>query len=67
MKKEIFIDGMSCQHCVNHVTEALQKLQGIDSVTVDLAQKKVTLVGNVQNEVLKTAVTDAGYSVTGIQ
>jgi len=67
MKKEISIDGMSCQHCVNHVTEAIKKLAGVISVNVDLGQKKATVEGEAQNDALTAAVTDAGYTVTGIQ
>lgn len=26
MKKKIFIEGMSCMHCVNHVKEALEDI-----------------------------------------
>lgn len=68
MTKTIRIDGMMCSHCTGHVTDALN---GIDGVTarVSLEDKAayVTLSGEVSDEVLKKAVTDAGYTVTSIE
>ena len=29
MKKKISIEGMSCSHCVNHVTNALSEIDGV--------------------------------------
>ena len=36
--KKIMIDGMSCQHCVAHVKEALEEL-GATSIEVNLDGK----------------------------
>ena len=42
MKQEsVKIEGMTCQHCVQTITEALKKIPGLDSVTVDLDKKEV--------------------------
>ena len=38
MAKKIIIEGMSCGHCVKHVTTALEEL-GLSKVTVDLDSK----------------------------
>lgn len=38
MAKKIFIEGMSCGHCVMHATNALKEL-GLQNVKVDLATK----------------------------
>lgn len=40
MKKTISIKGMSCGHCQRRVQNALSELQGVESVTVDLATGK---------------------------
>ena len=37
------IGGMSCQHCVDHVTKALQELPGVAAVSVDLSSGRATL------------------------
>ena len=68
MKKELKIKGMSCQHCVKHVTNALQEVAGVTAVKVDLAQANATVEtdGSVGEQVLKDAVAEAGYEVTAI-
>lgn len=68
MKKTITIEGMMCEHCVKHVTDALNKLDGADA-KVSLADKKASVEMNreISDETLKQAVEDAGYQVTNIQ
>ena len=68
MKKTISIEGMMCKHCVKHVTDALNKLDGV-AAEVSLSNKSavVNLEKEVSDESLKQAVEDAGYQVTGIQ
>ena len=67
MKKTLTIEGMMCAHCVAHVEKALTALDGVDSVTVDLAGKTAVVTGDVSDEALKKAVADAGYQVTDIR
>lgn len=68
MTKELKIKGMSCQHCVKHVTNALQEVAGVTAVKVDLNQANamVETDGSVGEQVLKDAVAEAGYEVTAI-
>ena len=68
MKKELKIKGMSCQHCVKHVTNALQEVAGVTAVKVDLNQANATVEtdGSVGEQVLKDAIAEAGYEVTAI-
>ncbi|GAA4654994.1 copper ion binding protein [Anaerocolumna aminovalerica] len=69
MKKKIAIEGMSCQHCVSHVKEALSELNGVTSVEVNLEGKSAVLEasGEVKDEDIKFAVDDAGYEVVNIE
>ena len=62
------IEGMMCQHCVNHVTKALQAVNGAENVSVDL-EKGVATLDAVRDMAprLKKAVEDAGYTVTAIE
>ena len=62
------IDGMMCAHCQGLVSMALNALAGV-SAEVSLEDKAayVTLEKEVSDEVLKQAVADAGYTVTGIR
>ncbi len=69
MKKVLFIEGMSCNHCVMAVKKALGEVEGVASVEVDLESKKavVELSKEVEENILKDAVTKAGYEVVNIQ
>ena len=60
---------MACMHCVKRVEEVLKAVPGVKSVKVDLEAKTaaVSAEDGVTNEVLKAAVEDAGYKVTGIR
>lgn len=64
MKKIITIDGMACEHCVSSVKNALEKLDGVKSVKVELKKKSATvkLSDNIADDVLKSAVTLAGFT-----
>ena len=68
MKRTLKIEGMMCQHCVAHVTKALQGVAGVTAVEVNLKKKTavVELGEEVQNEALTAAVTEAGYEVKKI-
>ena len=68
MKKTLKIEGMMCQHCVAHVTKALQGIAGVCSVEVNLKKKTavVELSEEVSNETLTSAITEAGYEVKKI-
>jgi len=59
---------MMCQHCVAHVTKALQSVAGVASVDVNLKKKTavVTLAENVTDETLTAAIVEAGYEVKKI-
>ncbi len=41
MNTTLKVEGMSCNHCVMAVTEALGKIDGISHVNVDLAKGEV--------------------------
>lgn len=67
MKKKINIEGMSCNHCVGHVREALEALANIKSVDVQLDNKCAIIEGEVADEVLKEVVEEEGYDVISIE
>lgn len=68
MTKKVFIEGMSCGHCVMHVEEALKELQGVSSAKVSLEGKvaDIELSADVSDEKIKAAIEDAGYEATKI-
>ncbi len=68
MKKLLTIEGMTCGSCVAHITKALEGNEGVISVNVDLGSKTATVESDIElnDETLKKAVAEAGYTVTGI-
>ena len=69
MKKTIMVEGMMCMHCVKHVNDALEKVDGVKNVDVNLEEKNavVTMDEEVSDEALTKVVVDAGYEVKGIK
>jgi len=57
------VEGMTCNKCVQHVTEAIQKVQGVTDVLVSLKKKSATVSGDFNVDNVKAAVKDAGYKV----
>ena len=68
MKKNIIIEGMSCNHCIMAVKNALSELEGISKIEVDLENKRAIIEGeNLEDEMLKEAIEEAGYDVLEIE
>lgn len=69
MNKTVNIEGMTCMHCVNHVQKALEALDNVSSVAVDLEGKKavITTMGDVPENAIREAITEAGYEMTGLE
>lgn len=65
MTKTMKIEGMMCMHCSGRVESVLNAIEGV-SAKVDLEKKIATVTGDVSDEVLRKAVTDAGYEVVSI-
>ena len=68
MKKKIYIDGMSCSHCVSHVKEALLDI-GANKVKVDLEEKVATAEfdDDINDNEITDAIEEVGYEVTEIE
>ncbi|WP_448110278.1 heavy metal translocating P-type ATPase [Pseudomonas lini] len=63
---ELSIDGMTCASCVGRVERALTKVPGVKSVSVNLANERahLELLGQIDPQILISAVTKAGYSAS---
>ena len=66
MEKKLNVEGMTCQHCVAHITQALEAVEGVSKVTVSLDEKSavVELSSDVADSALVDAVAQAGYEAT---
>ena len=58
---EFLVEGMSCGHCVNVVTEALHALDPAARVDVNLGTKLVRVHSELDRFLLSSALRDAGY------
>lgn len=61
---ELEVTGMTCPECATHVTQALQKVDGVVEAKVPDWQEKralVTVEGDVQEKQLTKTVKNAGY------
>ncbi|MBM3301972.1 MAG: heavy-metal-associated domain-containing protein [Deltaproteobacteria bacterium] len=65
MISTVKIKGMSCNHCVMAVTEALNEVQGISNVQVDLKSGKATFehTGPTDTALIRQVVEQAGYEI----
>ena len=66
MKRELKIAGMTCQHCVQTVSETVAKVAGVKKVEVDFDQEKVTVEfdeSQAQLEDISNQIIDAGFEV----
>ena len=58
------VSGMTCSSCVNRITRAVRKLDGVTRVAVDLRRETATVSREpalVSNAALAAAVAEAGY------
>jgi copper ion binding protein len=57
------VPGVSCQHCVNAVTQEVSALSGVQEVKVDLGSKLVTVAHGEQVSTgqIIAAIQEAGY------
>jgi len=47
------VEGMTCQHCVQIITEALKNITGLNTVNGDLVKKEVSVEFNENKTTLQ--------------
>ena len=67
----VTVNGMVCSFCAQGIKKTIEPMKGVQKVNPDLENKKVTVTTDdthaVPDEVLKEAITDAGYDVVKIE
>lgn len=64
---KLIVDNMSCQHCVNTITKAINAIDPKAKVTVDLTKHEVDIEGStISQEAAIAAINDAGFEFVGI-
>ena len=69
MTKTLKVEGMMCMHCEARVKKTLEAIDGVETAVAshEKGTAVVTLSKDVAYEVLKKAVEDQDYQVTGIE
>lgn len=57
------VKGMTCQHCVRAVTEAIKGLPNVEDVQVDLESGVVKIKGKPDKAAVKKAIEEEGYTL----
>lgn len=58
------VPGVSCGHCVAAITGEVERVDGVESVDVDLAAKTVAVGGGAFDQAaVRAAIDAAGYEV----
>ena len=65
MKKTYKVEGMSCGGCSSSVEQAIKAAAPAAEVEVQLDGGLVTVAGVDDDELVKTAVEDAGFTFAG--
>jgi copper chaperone CopZ len=63
---KLIITGMSCDHCVSHVSKALKDVDGVINARVDLTSGEAEVEYDpvlASMEQMKKSVEDAGYGI----
>lgn len=62
------VEGLTCGHCVRTVEQAVSRVAGVESATVDLVPggtSRLTITGAADPEALAEAVSASGYVLAG--
>ena len=67
MKKKLLIDGMSCNHCVNHLNTALtEDIKGVEVIEISLENKYAIVDMNDDIDKLKEVIEELDFELKDI-
>ena len=62
--EEIFIDGMTCNHCVDSVRKSLKKIKGIKDIDIDLGTGRLLYSGSADiRKNVEKSILSLGYKI----
>ncbi|MFB6153989.1 MAG: heavy-metal-associated domain-containing protein [Halodesulfurarchaeum sp.] len=64
MSRTLTVTGMSCEHCEQTVSEALEGVPGVETATADHEADQAVIEGEADVNELVQAVEDAGYEAS---
>ena len=57
------VAGMTCNGCVNKVSNAVMEVPGVEDVDVDVSTGTLDVLGDVDNAAIRSAVAGVGYQI----
>jgi len=61
----LMVKGMTCNHCKETATEAIDSCDGVDKIIIDLETGKTLVYGNAINEKqIIESINSVGFSVS---
>ncbi len=64
MKKVYKIEGLRCNRCKENAEKAIASIEGVESVSIDLASGEAVIKGSFDEASMKKAVESLGFKVT---
>jgi len=55
--------GMTCNGCVNKVTNAVTGVEGVEDVDVDVSDGTLEVIGTADDAAVRAAVAQIGYKI----
>ena len=55
--------GMTCNGCVNKVTNAVSGVEGVVDVDVDVSDGRLKVIGEADDAAIRAAVAQVGYKI----
>lgn len=65
MAQNLYVSGMNCEGCEASVANALRDVASVESAEADHETGSVTVDGEADDEELRSAVEEAGYTLEG--
>ena len=65
-QEALIVEGMTCQHCVQTITEALGEIAGTNKVAVDLDKKEVQVDYNEEEtnlQEISDKIVEVGFEL----
>lgn len=60
---QLIVDGMRCRRCVRQATALLRDAPGTATVTADASTSRITVTGDLTDEVVLQALADTDFAV----
>ena len=57
------VPDISCAHCKAAIEAEVAKVEGVESVDVDVDARTVTVSGSAADDALRAAIDEAGYQL----